>query len=1295
MMTRAYNLELLHRKFGMSWNHHLELKEEFDFDGFYTLATRVLNEDTISMANLNSLKDRWDQKFKMRKNSPVATQEPNSRVLKPVAGRSGTPFRPRVSLLPRRNLSGMPAWNGDSESIRWGSAKSPLDSYYEQENLGKVTVLAAVEEPNPVDGDVGSSQLMVQDNFRVVGGRGAGSSGFTETHDSTAVDNIAGAFLNSSRKTLHFVPPTKQNGEIIVRPTKEVVENGSKKWHATAVGYFLGRKPYFPHLEAFVRSNWKGLQSVSATTSGFYFFRFRTRVAMEEIIEGGPWLFQGQPIVLQFWEQGMSLRRQKHTQVPVWIRLKHLPMEYWTDEGLSTVASGVGTPLYTDGITKECSRLDFARVCVMLNYTSSLPKHLIVISPILRDGKEDPKRVDIEYEWLPQRCKLCCSLGHVASTCPDSKKTNQGPPITIFVKKQSSNSGTAQPERGTEVELTVAGSESKPDSRTSMIKVASWNVRGLNGADHQRAVEHLVREYHISFIGLIETRVSLANVQRVRLNFFYEIGLGLRIILARLGEFGGSWGGLRTLAVGISDEPWLVLGDFNAVLDDSEVRGRAADTSVSMAEFRTCMLDTGLVQLPFTGCPYTWHNCSEGTRSLWKRLDRMLVNEAWLEKWPGSSYISALPRTEMYEVVCKLKALKAVFRQQRKQKGNLTENVKLAKGYLDKAQELFAVYRDDVLLHLVKCCRMVYSEAIKLELSMLKQRAKLRWMKHGDQNSKVFFRKINSKRAKHMIFQITNAAGEGIDLSFLRTELKHTLTLEEANLLIRPVTREEIKEAIFDIDEESAPGPDGTGQLLKQVNTTVLALIPKVNLPSYVSDYRPISCCNVLYKVITKVIVQRMQPVLHLLIDHSQTAFVPGRSIADNILLAQELLAGYNQRRLPPRCTLKVDIQKAYDSVEWDFLLEVLRLFNFPPRFVGWIEQCVSTASFSVSINGAIYGFFKGGRGLRQGDPMSPYLFVLVMEIWNSLLRYRVQNAAHFQYHWKCKELGILNLCFADDVLLFCKAHIPSIQVLKDTLNEFAALSGLNVNPEKSQIILSRAVQQERQQIIDCLGFQEGFLPIRYLGVPLTSSRLTIADCRPLLTKVDTRLAGWSHHNLSYAGRVQLIRSVLNTLHIYWASVFILPKGIISILEGKMRKFLWQGPNRRGNAKVAWDQICKPKEEGGLGIRSMTVSNKALMMKHLWRLLQNDGTSIWVEWIQLHRLQNSTLWTFNGATGSWGWKKMLKLRPILQQGVLYKIGNGSTFKLWQDIWHERGPLCQHYPLGPAVLDLPLNTLFPA
>ncbi|KAL0313774.1 UNVERIFIED_CONTAM: hypothetical protein Scaly_2901600 [Sesamum calycinum] len=829
------------------------------------------------------------------------------------------------------------------------------------------------------------------------------------------------------------------------------------------------------------------------------------------------------------------------------------------------------------------------------------------------------------------------------------------------------------------------------------------------------------------------------------------------------------WSTLRTLSIGIGDEPWLVLGDFNAVIDDSEVRGRAADTSASMAEFRSCILDTGLVHLPFTGNSFTWHNCSEGTRSLWKRLDRMLVNEVWLDSWPGASYISALPSTSdhsplilngttrdadhvifritgtaMYEIVCKLKALKVEFRRQRKLKGDLTANVMLAKRFLDKAQTLFATFNVDILLHLVKCCRLVYSEAIKLETSMLKQRAKLRWMKYGDQNSKVFFRKISATRAKQRVFQVTKATGEVltdksevthefvsyfqtllggtrpqrmVDISFLRQELKHILTTDEANLLVAPVTGAEIKAAFFDIDEDSAPGPDGytsafykaawpvighaiseaigeffrTGKLLKQINTTLLALIPKVNLPTHVSDYRPISCCNVLYKAITKIIVKRMQLVLHLLVDYSQNAFVPGRSISDNILLAQELLAGYNQVRLPPRCTLKVDIQKAYDSVEWDFLLEVLKILNFPTRFIIWIEQCISTATFSISLNGSIHGFFKGGRGLRQGDPMSPYLFVLVMEIWSSLLRFRVHNTGHFQYHWKCQELGILNLCFADDVLLFCKAHLPSIQVFKDTLREFASLSGLTVNPAKSQIILSKSVQQERQQIIAYLGFQEGFLPVKYLGVPLTASRLTIADCSPLINKVDARLAGWNHLNLSYAGRVQLIKSVLQSLHTYWASVFILPKGILNILEEKMRTFLWQGPHGRGNAKVAWAQVCKPKEEGGLGIRSICVSNQALILKHLWKLLQNDGTSIWVDWIQHYRLHNSTLWTFKNATGSWGWKKLLKLRPLLQRGVLYRVGNGSTFSLWQDIWHDQGPLCLSFPRGPAITGLPLHS----
>ncbi|KAL0293111.1 UNVERIFIED_CONTAM: hypothetical protein Sangu_3245700 [Sesamum angustifolium] len=397
-----------------------ETSGDFDFEEFYDLATRVLNGDSDSLANLNSLK---------AENLYVAAPSPTDRY--------GDPASSTVSCWRFDQLGGGRPWEFFSigpttteNPVGASASSSPESDLVDSEDKeGQDPVHANPDCPTTLDSNLPLAQVDRSESALpviYVGPRQAGP-----------VDTIAGAFLQSSRKTLHFVPPTRQNGEVIIRPTKEVVDNGSKKWHTTAVGYFLGRRPYFPHLEAFARANWKGLQHVSATSSGFFFFRFHTRFAMEDVIEGGPWLFQGQPIVLQCWEQGMSLRRQQHSLVPVWIRLKHLPMEYWTEEGLSTVASGIGTPLYSDSITKDCSRLDYARVCVMLNYNSELPKHLVVISPVLRNGKEDPKRVDVEYEWLPQKCTNCCSLGHVETSCPaNSMKKTVGPPIQVFVKKR-------------------------------------------------------------------------------------------------------------------------------------------------------------------------------------------------------------------------------------------------------------------------------------------------------------------------------------------------------------------------------------------------------------------------------------------------------------------------------------------------------------------------------------------------------------------------------------------------------------------------------------------------------------------------------------------------------------------------------------------------------------------------------------------------------------------------------------------------------------------------------------------
>ncbi|KAL0407814.1 UNVERIFIED_CONTAM: hypothetical protein Sradi_1715800 [Sesamum radiatum] len=175
--------------------------------------------------------------------------------------------------------------------------------------------------------------------------------------------------------------------------------------------------------------------------------------------------------------------------------------------------------------------------------------------------------------------------------------------------------------------------------------------------------------------------------------------------------------------------------------------------------------------------------------------------------------------------------------------------------------------------------------------------------------------------------------------------------------------------------------------------------------------------------------------VIGKLVNPSQNAFVPGRRISYNILLAQELFSGYNRRNLPPRCALKVDLRKVYDTLEWDFVYVSLRLFGFPERMISWIQECLSTTAYSVSLYGELHDFVKGARSLRQGDPMSPYLFVLAMEVLHLLLLQRVEQSERFQFHWLCKDVDLLSLCFVDDLLIFCRADEHSMMLFGTNSN--------------------------------------------------------------------------------------------------------------------------------------------------------------------------------------------------------------------------------------------------------------------
>ncbi|KAJ0887511.1 putative RNA-directed DNA polymerase [Helianthus annuus] len=601
----------------------------------------------------------------------------------------------------------------------------------------------------------------------------------------------------------------------------------------------------------------------------------------------------------------------------------------------------------------------------------------------------------------------------------------------------------------------------------------------------------------------------------------------------------------------------------------------------------------------------------------------------------------------------------------------------------------------------------------------------MEWLRAGDSNTAYFHAGVKSRNHRSRIEVISDANGimyeadnvhpifvqhyekflgcqDDISMQPTPDLFSKWVNPMDASHMVRQVTREEVKTAMFSIGNDKAPGPDGyttaffkaawpivghdvsnavidffsTGKLFRELNHTLIALVPKKSSPVMVTDYRPIACCNVLFKCITKIIADRIKGVLHQVVSINQSAFIPGRKISDNILLTQELMHNYHRHSGPPRCAFEVDIQKAYDTVDRSFLKNVLIGFGVHAKMVEWIMVCVSTTSYSICINGNVHGYFMGKRGLRQGDPLSPYLFTLVMEVLTCILQHTSRIDASFKFHNKCEKQRTINLCFADDLFLFARGDVNSAKCIMSSLTNFSNMSGLLPSVQKSTGFFCNVPSHIKDHILAIMPFEEGMLPVRYLGVPLISSRLLYKDCSVLVERLDQRIMSWRNKLLSFAGRLQLINSVLSSMHVYWSSIYILPSRVILELEAKMRNFLWssEGSFHKGKAKASWKSVCVPKFEGGLGIRRIGDVNKALMISHIWSILVKRE-SLWVAWIHSYRLRGKSFWICKSVSNCcWSWRKLLQLRPTIRDFVWSKLGDGSTTSAWYDYWCQIGPL---------------------
>jgi hypothetical protein len=281
---------------------------------------------------------------------------------------------------------------------------------------------------------------------------------------------------------------------------------------------------------------------------------------------------------------------------------------------------------------------------------------------------------------------------------------------------------------------------------------------------------------------------------------------------------------------------------------------------------------------------------------------------------------------------------------------------------------------------------------------------------------------------------------------------------------------------------------------------------------------------------------------------------------------------------------MQMDIQKAYDTVDWNALEKILSEVGCPQQFTKWVLTMVSTVSYRFNVNGHQSEIMAAKRGLRQGDPISPMLFVIVMECLNRYL-YKMQKDCDFNYHPKCDKLKITNLCFADDLLMFSRGDKVSVEMMMRAYGKFSKATGLVVNPQKCRIYCAGMDELTKQNVPEASGFQEGQLPFKYLGVPVTGKKLSVRHYSPLIDKIVGKIKHWTARLLTYAGRLQLINSVTFALTNFWLTCFPFPKTVIQKIESICRIFLWTGGFEGSRkAPVAWKQVCRPLNHGGLNV---------------------------------------------------------------------------------------------------------------
>ncbi|WVZ86057.1 hypothetical protein U9M48_032900 [Paspalum notatum var. saurae] len=571
---------------------------------------------------------------------------------------------------------------------------------------------------------------------------------------------------------------------------------------------------------------------------------------------------------------------------------------------------------------------------------------------------------------------------------------------------------------------------------------------------------------------------------------------------------------------------------------------------------------------------------------------------------------------------------------------------------LDQAQELrrLSVAECDLRSTLKHRCLDLSS----LSRTIACQRARVRQIAEGDANTRFFHLVARGRKRK---IYIPNLMSDGCTTTTF-PDMKRVL--HNHFLAVFASMPEEVWCAIKDMPSDRAPGPDGfTGAFYKaawpvikpaimealrrfhagfgegfeKLNNGLIVLLPKKEDAAHPGDYRPIAMIHSFGKLVSKLLAARFAPHLPGLVSCNQTAFTRGRTLHDSYKFVQCLAAEFRRKKVS-RLLFKIDISKAFDTLLWAFLLEVMEKVGFSARWRGWVSILSSSVSSRVLLNGRPGADIKHLRGVRQGDSLSPMLFIMAIDALNRLF----SEAAHRGLVSRPGLPQVRHLCslYADDFVVFIGPSSPEASAIKRILHSFGAASGLLTNLSKCSVTPINVDDEQSAAVASILECQIAAFPVRYLGLPLSSGALPKSAVHVMVDAVEKRLPACVGPLMARSGRLVWIKSVLMAMPIF------------AMMANKLPAWARAGSDQsiRGKCLVAWPVVTRPTLFGGLGVPDLKLLSHALQTRWLW----------------LQRASEDRIWSGLPISVA------SEVREFFEASITVSVRNGRRTLFWRDRW---------------------------